>query len=303
MRKRNKLLMIIVSLLLCLTLISSCFVSSIYAKFTKTATAGGSATVKKFGVEVSAEIDEAKQTELESLGATVTVDKVDGKTVSVTITGLQMAPGDYFQDIAHIKMSGQANVDCKLVMDVNLDFEYNNIEGVDGKKPNTFYFPEGIGKSTGTYYFPVKIWCRVDTDKNGTINDNSTREKINCFTPWQNTGPGGVGSTANKVLCKNFDLEFSPTDKKSDGVTPSQTIKSTFKNFKAGDTISLHPRDTVAFGSAVGDANKNRHVQELYFGLEFPYDSSADTNEMATYLAQERDATFTVQFIISIEQT
>ena len=67
MQKKNKILRRIVSALLCLTLISSCLVSSIFAKYVKTATGNiSSVAIKKFGVTIEGGSDLAQHyTQLE----------------------------------------------------------------------------------------------------------------------------------------------------------------------------------------------------------------------------------------------
>lgn len=278
--------MIIVSLLLCLTLISSCFVSSIYAKFTKTATADGSATVQKFGAGITIDVDTAQKTKLESLGATVTVTKVDNKGISVTIENLKMGPEDAVKDAIHVTLSGVANVDCELRIKAEVSYET-----AENKQPNSFYIPNGNGVTGNTSYMPIKLWCLADKDG----DSDTALNEINLRTPQKGQSTTAVVNTVHRIFWQHFDVVGSP-----DPVDYNKDVDYVVKTFEPTDKIALHPKPTKGYNGAV---DSNVDIDEFWLGFEWPFDTNADTSAMETYLAQNADPTVTIKYTISIEQT
>ena len=311
MQKKNKALMMAVSTLLCLTLISSCLVSSVFAKYVTQDTATATAVIEKFGVTLS--VSSLSATNQTKYGVTVTDNSTpnlkNAGVYSITVSGLKMAPGDTINDLISFTIGGTANVNCRLKIDPIVEFNTANIADEnpdDDIKPDTFYIPSGVGASTGRAYFPIQILC------NGSIN---------CYSPWKNTPtsdsldadenmvPGSVSYTVARVLAQNFDLRCddakSVKDTSDNDNTPISGGKTdyAFKTFTAGETVTFYKRNSAGYNKAVSSTAVNK----LYFGLKYPItygsgDDQAKYDAMSTYLQEACDPTINITFIVTIEQ-
>ena len=316
MQKKNKALMMAVSTLLCLTLISSCLVSSVFAKYVTKDTATATAVIEKFGVTLS--VSSLSTTDQEKYGVTVTDNSTpnlkNAGVYSITVSGLKMGPGDTINDLISFTIGGKANVDCQLKIDPIVTFETDNIvddNPNDNIKPNTFFIPNGVGvinDDTGEARFPIQVLCNGD---------------INCYSPWKNVPssdeldddgslkPGNVSSTVARILAKEFDVKCDKVKSDTDN-SPNGTTDYVYKNFAAGtEPVTFYERGLVN-----GEANYNGEVSStstavnsLSFSLTYPFrygsndDNMLKYDEMATYLARNRDATFSVTFVFTITQT
>ena len=321
MQKKNKILMMAVSSLLCLTLISSCLVSSVFAKYVTTDTATATAVIEKFGVTLSvsspiSSLSAEEKTQRGLDGVTVTDNStINMKTVgvySITVSGLKMGPGDKIDEMIHFNFDGVANVHCRLSIDAIVEFEKNN---TDDK--NNFYIPSGVGISTGKHYFPIQVLCNADRNGDGDRKDTSPLETLNCLTQWQSVTPdtinddgsitqGSASSTVCRILAQYFDLSVTPNDKNEKGELKYYT-QHVYKDFSPKDEIFLYTRTSKSY---TGELDKNVKVHDLYFGLNYPItykkgdvDNTSEYDEMATYLQEARDATFSITFVFTIEQT
>ena len=122
MHKRDKVLMIIVSILLCLTLISTSMLSWVFAKYASEDGNGYKIKLKKFGADVTVEV----MTDNLPEGATyqnTTPTSVANKSISYTISGLKMGPDDTLSEIIHFNFSGTANVYCQLKIDAIIEYK------------------------------------------------------------------------------------------------------------------------------------------------------------------------------------
>ena len=190
MKKTNKILRIVVSVLLCLTLISSCILSSIFAKYTTERERGFTAVIEKFGVtvEVSTPIsslsaEQKKQLGLENVTVTNNAGSNDAKSgiYTITISNLPIRPGvgttpnnkdvapDIYSSLVKFTFSGTANVHVRISMAT--DITYNNI---DWTVPGEVL---GSGKSD-TKYLPIGFNLY-------TYNGNTRTASYSLGDPWR----------------------------------------------------------------------------------------------------------------------
>lgn len=302
MRKINKIMMATVSILLTLVLISSCVLSGIFAKYVTSKTASSQMQFEKFGAILTLEVPETQKTMLENdYGATVTVPVATSNAVksgvySVKIENLKMGPDDNLNNILHFHLEGTANVPCKLTIDVTFDYNTEAPSESNGNNLDTFYIPKVDGGKDAGAYFPIKVVCKA-TGANYSGN-------YNCLTPWlKRDAAAKSNSTVHQVLAKNFDLKCNSVGE--DGYTPSGDTEYVYKEFKVDDPVTLYKRKSKGYDTAASTTA----VNDLYFSLQYAYEYTddytkvAESNAMGTYLAQNRDATFSVTFVFTITQT
>ena len=171
MRKVNKMLMATVSILLCLVLISTSVVSGIYAKFVITKSGDATVSLKAFGVTLRV----SPGTNLPA-GTVVSPTQINANTLSVTVTGVRLAPGDFVDDVVIFQVGGSPNVqkvDFKLVVDISNDSSYYlgyqsdlPIPGIDSIGRADYYSPIGFTAktaATGGRVVVLRPWEVVGT--------------------------------------------------------------------------------------------------------------------------------------------
>ena len=137
MKKANKIIKITVVVLLSLTLITTCVVSGLFAKYV---TVGDSLTtigLKKFGVTVEMWNGEAFDDNIVS-----TVDSSSG-TATVTIKNFDIGPGDDFSDAVHFKITGASEVPVKVTIGFDVQYTESDFKPFDDPSGATV-FPFGI---------------------------------------------------------------------------------------------------------------------------------------------------------------
>ncbi len=302
MQKKNKILMMAISSHLCLTLISSCLVSGIFAKFVTKGTVNAPITFKKLGVTVDLKIDEAKLkrvlgddyisvAELEALSEaernaakatkvwleTSTDDQIKAGVNTVTIHNLALKPGDdltgYNQelgdeiyDLVQFTIGGTANVDCRVTIDA--DFVYDSAAFVYA--------------SDGTRYMPLRFTCSLtDVDNNTTssifYDINLNRGYYALEHAWITNFP--LYMTGNMKY--NYIGELSPD-------------YYTYRDFSAGSAIELKNNTTNS------SPDDDVVIRDVGFGLLWPFSANKDIED--TIIADKTDAKIDVSFTVLVEQ-
>ena len=305
MQKKNKILRRIVSALLCLTLISSCLVSSIFAKYVKTATGNiSSVGIKKFGVTVDMVVDEAKlkrvfgddyisADDLKKLTAEeqkeakankvwleVSTDAQKQAGVNtVTIHNLALKPGDdltgkqtgdSIYDLVQFTIGGTANVDCRVIIDADFVYDY------------TEFVYDGTNK-----YMPFIFTSRVNE------TDGGCSSIYNLSLNNENVAPGW---SLEYPWILNFPLYTAKGD--MGGNTDRETMDNyAYKDFSAGDDIKFN--------------YDGAEVKKVNFGVKWPfYKEYTDVNgklenydERDTIISQNPDAKLDLSYTVKVEQT
>ena len=119
MRKANKIMMATVSTLLTLTLISSCILSGLYAKYVTKEDSKVTVDIKKFGVKITTTVDPAlaKMANKNSV-----YDTTDEATLEITYSGIKLHPDVYYPEAVKFKVEGSADVKLALKLYINLEF-------------------------------------------------------------------------------------------------------------------------------------------------------------------------------------
>ena len=292
---------------------------SVFAKYVTKDTATATAVIEKFGVTLS--VSSLSDADKAKYGVTVTDNSTpnlkNAGVYSITVSGLKMGPGDTINDLISFTIGGKANVNCRLKIDPIVTFETDNIvddNPNDNIKPNTFFIPNGVGVvnksgAEGQARFPIQVLC------NGTIN---------CYSPWKNEPtsdeldsegnlvPGNVSYTIARILAQQFDVKCDNVQSEKDN-SPKGNTDYVYKDFAAGtEPITFYKRNPVDGKANYNGEVSSTAVNKLSFGLKYPitYGTTNGDNpteskydEMATYLQEARDATFSITFVFTIEQT
>ena len=329
MQKRNKILMIIVSTLLCLTLISSNILSGIYAKYaTKSERIFSDISLKQFGVTVNMVVDE---TELESVlgednfitsAELVALKKVhttkealdaalEGKVWiempyadqikvginAVTIHNLPIRPGigyDHYDGSISNEQKEKLRIYSELVK-----FEFSGTANVPltvsmgteiaYKDLNLTVPAEVCGKDNDTKYLPIGFNCFA-YDEKGELVGASTP----IGTAWrvQDATTDHTGADQrSRNIASNFQTRFDFT---WDGSNKYAT-----KDFEVNDKIVFY-RGSIS-------TPINAFSQGIYWPLNSHYSNSEVSDELGnkinTWLAEvNQDATITLTYTVKVEQ-
>lgn len=288
MRKNNKKLMIVVSVLLSLVLITSSVVSGTMAKYVTSGSSSSSARVAKWGVTVDVDLDEQFE---EACGDGVEITE-NGNSISVEIPNLKIGPGDDFSKAIKVSFSGKSEVRLKFNIDIDYSFDKSK-----------FIVPAGVGNLTkDTRYFPFANTFST-LDISGNYVTNNANEPMT---------EGNYASIGNMEMFMCYELFFSlygitstgSYDYGGTGKVPNDL--SSEKIFEAGENIVFHPVEVNEDTDEILSVNENIDINEFAFGMYWPFDyTSSDSNidygKIETWLANQKP-TIGIVYTITIEQ-
>lgn len=187
MQKKNRILRGIIATVLCLTLVSSCLVSGVFAKYVKTYNTSANITFKQMGVTLSMALD----------GVTGEVENDGNVSLTATIPSLKIGPGDQIYDAIKISVTGTSNVPvdikmtCKVVYPDGKDYDENGV----AEYGNAYV-------SNSKCYMPIGFSCKAYGD---------TKPVAACYS-WQNKN----SSQVSEIIIRNVAEEvFNKTYKSS----------------------------------------------------------------------------------------
>lgn len=290
MKKVNKILMIVTSILLSLVLISTCIVSGTLAKFAITKDATTVVSLKQFGVRIKV------------TGGTV-IDGPDANSVTVTCDPVELYPGISKPNAVLFAFEGKLNVPATLTVRVKVDLD------------DAFYItdtdiPLLSADNADMVHVPIKFgYGTVTSLESTTIAGNGNWMSYNNES--KNKNVGTTEATIASYLCSNFrwiveDMTYDDNQEDNHGnMTDWYATKEfpkdyEFKTPDSSDTSYVH-----AFGRGT--------AQSPYgcgFGFGFKWDTlnstDFDTNLIDTYLAEKfknsSTAPIKVTFTVSLEQ-
>lgn len=331
MQKKNKILMMAISSLLCLTLISSCLVSSVFAKYVTKHTADIPISFKKWGVTVTADVRD-------DFDEIATVEGEDG-SATVTISGLNMKPGDDFSDAVRFTITGTPQVKCRVT--VIQRFTYGTLTSTGAERESAidamrFFGAElGISTSNSEYWYVMPAGLTFGTGyyntKTGTYTptlykdaNNNDVKYVYISEPWRLCKDSGVSSSD----LYRATIRDACRDKMIEKIDSCKASSYSWSNARGID-IDFEPNSEILFypkGQTHSDANK---MNSFTFGFVLPYTydrldytvaplNSDKLDEIATYVSENCNGpilkndgsqrysdgrfTFTMEYRIIIEQ-
>ena len=287
MQNRNKVLMIIVAVLLCLTLISTSMLSGVFAKYVTEDGHGFKAIrLKAFGISLTVD-----PSALANAGATVGDPVKTDEEISVLVENLQLVPGYILDDALHISVTGTPRVNAELKITCEIINPYENEEN---------YFPQSTSGVADTYFMPLGFTYSTNPDPDISLPAPANLHYI--AYPWHNRTANGAD-----------EADATKTD---DGIE-----EMIIRNLAASDAINA----TYARTSAYEDANNNRFctksftagtkisgsIESFYIGFVWPKVCSKtglssltaeNVDLMSTWAAENVEDGITIKFTFHIEQ-
>ena len=277
MRKSNRILMIIVSILLALTLMSSCLLSGVFAKYVTKNTAWSTMYFKKFGVTITADVSEAVE-------ARVDPDPDEG-ALTVQVSNLKMRPGDEFFDAIHFTISGTSDVKLRLRISVNISSGYTAAN---------FTVPVGVGGlEADTSYMPIGFTFTA-------VNTSGENERTDLLAPWHNVDDGTSTADYNAAKGKIIQALMPRLDDAARDYDGSTYYVR--KNISAGKKVTFYPVDSA------NKAVTAYPIDDFYFGFYWPLthgdtpEEIAKYDEIGTWMANNIDTTFDVTYTVEVYQ-
>ena len=190
MKKANKIMMIIVSILLCLVLLTTSIVSGIFAKYIVS---------KQFKMTFGFERLDMR-VDIDVSGDLKTVSSVEGEdTINIIISDLYMRPGYDFADALKLTVSGSPVTDASLVIDVAVVY-----------KDNSFIIPAGKFNSFDTDTVCMPIGFKV-----GTYNESDVYSSVYAVAPYSLKTGAEIEADIESKIAELTDLTCSDRDRKS----------------------------------------------------------------------------------------
>ena len=261
MQKRNKILMGAVSLLLCLTLVSSCLVSSIFARYVKTATGSiSSAALKKFGVKITTTVDPA----LASMASKPSVyDTTDEALLEITYSNIKLHPDVSYPEAVKFKVEGSAEVKLALKLYINVSYK------TAGGEQNKVAVPEDISK------LPSEQVAMPLGYTFGARNSTSNKYVIDnayAVEPWRfNIASSYIDNALAYRIRDNIQGITAMPCGTGEGKSGASEYAIAYKEFAPGEEIVFKSTDPT----------KTDKIDEFVFGFEWPFEYASNKLESA----------------------
>ena len=282
MRKVNKILMATVAILLCLVLLSTSIVSGIFARYVIKRDASVSLTLERFDVKIKITPDTAA---LQAAGATVNLTEVttsatDKDTISVSITGLQMAPGDSFLDALNVQITGTPNTNIKLRTTYKVHYAHETVYNI----PKDYCG----GTADSTPYLPIGFTLRVPN-----------KSAVDVCYPWT----AGVENRVEEVVMRNI----------SNTLFNAGLSKISDSKLQTGDDYDYYYEKTIDKNTVIQTAYPN--VEDFYIGLYIPKTNETYTSGKTTtlgadyidkswmYILEKENSPISITYTFHLEQT
>lgn len=280
MRKRNKILMIIVSVLLCLTLISFCCLSNIFAKYTTQKDRKFVMNLQKYGITLEVAFPKIDGVTVEENQSVLGNNKIYSTRI-IEFTDLKLIPGNSYNNVVQFTFSGKPSVDVNVIIDVDVTYIGDN-----------FKVPAKIGGLTAeTIYFPINL---------------TYGKKVG--NTWTNIGNHGLTRTdeitADNWVNERYIEQQYMTQVKDYFLNPYTSAKGTLNSATDnGSSVTW----TFEKGKEVCFKNSsNQTITGIAFGFEWPLNYTTSSNNTnwnlrETHIANN-EPTLTVTFSVTIEQ-
>ena len=273
MRRANKILMATVAVLLCLVLISTSIVSGVFARFAITKKAETTVKLEQFGVTIELTPDPNLVGYIQE---NLTVNK--GDSVSITLSGVELIPGNNFYKALNVQVGGTPNVDVDFTITCEVDYDYES----------AYFVPSEIsGYEEARPFMPIGYTVWLPGEKT----------QVNICAPWHFY----IENKIEEIIIRNASKNLFGTTPKE--ITEANIDKNDATNFSC----------TKKFNQGIPISEACNNITDFYFGFFTPKSynktnsdpdiSSAKIDEIATYIAEKASAanspiTFTYTFSI-----
>ena len=297
MRKVNKIMMAAVSVLLTLVLITTSILSGVYARFMETDSANINAGFKNSGVTVVVDVDETKMENYgitKSEGSNAALDKKAGR-YTVTLSKINIGPGDDLTDLIKFTITGKANVRLKINIDMDIKYSASGftVPAGIGKLPTkTAFMPMAFTYNTSdsadTRFTACPAWTSFDP-----VDDDDLEKGFHCDTV-EFYMHQALAEGTNKLDFKrtgNWQYYTEPVD----GTLSDLSVE---KIFNSGDTIKF-------LRSKSGTTTETNMIS---FGFKWDFEKIDDTlnyDQISTWLTDNAKGDTLIEelsYTVTVEQ-
>lgn len=278
MQKKNKIMLKAVAILLSLVLITTCIVSSTFAKFVIQKSTKTEMTLEAYGVTLDLDVAQALK------NACTVEEKVNGNSLTVTLTNLTLAPGDDFSESIIFALSGAATTRTKLNVDIDVEYDISD-----------FYIDPSVATDDiddGSYceaYFPITLDVVLNDESEPTQMFNATWVDLGLQSPeayifWGSNGFRNRFGFDN-VIVGHYNMSGNPEK------TPTDLAFE--RVLGVGDAPGLIYREDDGAEAEVFDTFK--------FGFHWDFGESDKASAIDTWLMNQQP-TFSITYVFSLEQ-
>ncbi len=264
MRKANKILMATVAISLCLVLITTSVASGIFAKFVVTKSGEATITFEKFGVTVT-----MSASGLNKLGATVYAETFKSTGGVITISGLTLAPGDYYGKAVKFSFSdSKPSVSLKVIITPTITFydaNGNVVTNAIYKIPaNTIKGTDGEFLSARSY---MPIGFTFHYDSSTTVDANYA-----CL-PWSTYA---TSTDLQNAIAEGIKGKIAPgSAATTDGATVSRNNNAV--------TIGNYGTSRRVYFQITDASNSTSNRTSFHLGFAYPLEHGSSPEEIAVY--------------------
>ena len=286
MRKANKIIMATVAILLCLVLITTSVASGLFAKFVVTKSGEATITFTKFGVTVTMDASG-----LNKLGATVNAETFKSTGGVITISGLTLAPGDYYGKAVKFTFSTKPSVTVKVVITPTITFYDANGNVVT----NAIYkVPANTIKGTDGEFLQAQSYMPIGFTFH--YNSSTTVDVNYACLPWSTYT---TSTDLQNAIAEGIKGKIAPGGNAASGAAVSRTDNAV--------TIGNYSK---AINFKITDAS-NSTSNRTYFHLGFAYplehgsspEEKAVYDKISEYLAETyKDYSMTISYSVQVLQ-
>ena len=264
MQKVNKIIKIVVAVLLSLTLITTCLVSGVFARYVKKGTSSMSVTIKKWGVTVTVEPGS-------SMAALMTADQITSfeNSVSFTFSDINIKPGDDFSDAVRFTINGTAEVDLQ----VRLTAQVTYGAGATSDYSKFKYYTDPDGDTTkDKYAMPIGFTFAALNEDAYKIEESYIADPFRKYTGNSPSGSSNIGmnKTEDRIIPaiagKFTDVSYVQTNTTAKNGFANAYI---FKNFTSKSDILFY-------------ASNGNPVNAFELGFHWPYEYGSSESEKST---------------------
>ena len=279
MKKVNKILMIVTSILLSLVLISTCIVSGTLAKFVITKDATTVVALKRFGVTMNVRYKDSETN-------TVTIDS-GVNSVTLTCAPVHVYPG--FDDKSTVLFAFDGTLNVPAILKIRVEVELDD----------AFYISSDDFTSLSSEYPGDKAYMPV-AFRVGTVSSlsSTTLNGSSMVSSWlsnstNTTDPVGA---LEGIIEDNFYLRFKDTLGMNNQT--GQDNKYSWKEFSQNDSITFGKANvSQTSGAALGPG--------FGIGIYWPWTQESSQSLIETWLSEELsdvDNPIKIKITVSLEQ-
>ena len=251
MKKANRIMMARVAVLLSLMLLSTSFLSSVYARYVFKKEVDTVVTMEEFGVSLSISLSPELREHIQNVNENSVTVTLEESNAIISVENLLMHPGYDFSDAFRFEMGGQATSPVKLSVSTSIAVgDRDSFE---------------INESSNFVFIPVGLTCGVK-QADGTYDTGYVLEIGNSYNNFNY-----MKSTFATNLSNKFDLTVNSND--------TNVCYKEFRPTQANSSLPVQLLDKT---------NDNAPVTNFALGFKWPGELGVN-GEPETFAGKTRD--------------